>query len=124
MAHPPIQLTDLERYAQDHGITLGQLSCEVMASLLTGVPADQFGIYGRCWLLLSEHDEAAEVARLAAEFVTADICPHCGSAPRITGGRHPIEYCPVCEATVLEARRINGDYYRRWSTPANGHNLT
>ena len=49
MAKAPVQLSDLENYAQAHNLTLDQLASQVMYSLATGVPTDQMGFYGRCW---------------------------------------------------------------------------
>lgn len=116
MTPPIITKDDLLRYCIRSNRTVESLASQVMSSLLTGVPADQFGFYGRCWMLLSELSDEFHQLRLS-EFSEQATCPHCGGRPLLTGGKHHHEYCPACGADVLEFSRHNGTILRRWSLP-------
>ncbi len=114
---PPLQRPDVERFLSEKGISLDVLANYLVSSLATGVPIERVGVYGRCWQIVQDMLAERTKDDIATRFTDTDVCPECGNEPRITGGKRPVTYCPLCDIRLLEVRRYDGHTYYRWSRP-------
>jgi hypothetical protein len=118
MGRMPVQRADVLAYIAVKGWTLDYFADWLLAQLTYGVPGYEIGTYTRTWQLVQEMAAEQERQDLTENYVTTAACPHCGSEPRITGGRNPVTYCPTCDARLVDVRRLDGRTFFRWSVPA------
>lgn len=112
----PLQREDIARVCATRGVTLDQFADELLYVQCQGVPLDRIGLVSRAWQLVSALLDERLSLDLAENYTVLDVCPHCGTPPRTTGGKHPVTYCPHCDATLCDVKQFGGQVYRRWST--------
>lgn len=114
MLAPLLQRADIERICAERRITLDGLANDLLYVQCHGVPSDALPLVNRAWRLVSEMLDERQEREFAAHYVADENCPRCHVPPRLTGGRHPRLYCPVCEAVCISTVQRNGQTYRRW----------
>ena len=112
-----IRRADIERYCAIRQITVQALGDELLSWAFRPVPGQDQRMVLQSLHTVNDILEERQRQRLANEYTTQDVCPHCGAEPAVTGGRHPTNYCPICRAVLLDVIWDGGICYRLWSDP-------